>query len=144
MTASMMEPSLVELIGSNLIESVLILSCTSAKVATVALVDGVASTTRSPLLSQFSLCNCFRYRVVVSMASTITLAGEHYIVASCIEKLRCHHHLLLLTRVRIGRLTLVDQIEQVRLVSCCVLMTDATRSADSVMAYTRSSCAECT
>lgn len=44
MTAAMVEPSLVELIGSNLTQGILIFSCTGPKVATVALVDWIACT----------------------------------------------------------------------------------------------------
>ena len=59
MATSVMESSLVELIGSNLTEGILILSGSCAKVATVALMDRVACTTRSSLLSQLSLCYSF-------------------------------------------------------------------------------------
>ena len=55
---SMMEPSLVELVGSNLTKSILVLSSTSAEIATVALMNWVTRTSGGSLLSQFSLCYC--------------------------------------------------------------------------------------
>lgn len=110
MTAAMVEPSLVELIGSNLTQGILIFSCTGPKVATVALVDWIACTSRSSLLSQFSLCNGLGYRITIRMVSTGARTWEHDIVAALVEKLRCHHHLLLLACVCVWCLTLIDQI----------------------------------
>lgn len=60
-STSMMEPSLVELVGSNLTKGILIFSRTSAEVATIALVDWVACSARSPLLSQLGFGNRLRY-----------------------------------------------------------------------------------
>lgn len=109
-TAAMMEPSLVELIGSNLTKGILIFCCSGAKVATVALVDWIARSARRSLLSQFGLRNRLGYRIAIRMVSTGARTGEHDIVASLVEKLRCHHHLLLLTCVCVWRLALVHQV----------------------------------
>ena len=51
MSTSMMEPSLIELVSSNLAKCILIFSCTYSKVVTIALVDWVASPSWSSLLS---------------------------------------------------------------------------------------------
>lgn len=53
----MMEPSLVELVGCNLIECVLVFSRSLPKVASVALMNWVACTSRCSLLPQLSLSN---------------------------------------------------------------------------------------
>ena len=136
MTATaVMEPGLVELIGSNLTERILVFSCTSAKVTTFALVDWVARSSRCPLLSKLSFRDRLRYRVVGSVPSTVACAWEHLIVAARVEKLCCHHHLLLLRSVRIWRLPLVDQVEQVGLVRRSILVAHSTRRADSVVAH---------
>ena len=68
------------------------------------------------------------------MVSTSTGAREHNIITTLVEKLRSHHHLLLLTCVRIWCLSLVDQIEQVCLVGC-ILMADTARRANSIVSY---------
>jgi len=133
MSTSVMEPSLVELVGSNLTKGILIFSRTSAEVATIALVDWVACSARSPLLSQLGFGNRLRYRVVVLMASTVTSTGEHDIVSSLIEKLSSHHHLLLLTCVCIRSLSLVHQVKQMSLVCSSVLMSHSTRRSDSIV-----------
>ena len=78
------------------------------------------------------------------MASVVSRTGEHYIVTSCIEKLCCHHHLLLLTCICVWRLTLIHQVEQVCLISCLILMTNSTCGANSIMTYTRCSCTKST
>lgn len=78
------------------------------------------------------------------MASTVACSREHHVVSAGIEKLCGHHHLLLLARVGVWRLALIDQVEEVSLVGRRVLVADAARGADSVVAHARSSCAECT
>ena len=81
-TTALMEPCLVELIVSNLTKGILIFSSTGAKVATVALVDWIARSSRGSLLSQFSFCNGLRYRTVVPVTtSTVASSLEHGIVA---------------------------------------------------------------
>ena len=50
-TAAVVEPSLVELVGSNLTKGILIFCCSSAKVATVALMDWITCAARRSLLS---------------------------------------------------------------------------------------------
>jgi hypothetical protein len=142
-TTAMMEPCLVELIVSNLTKGILIFSSASAKVATVALVDWIARSSRGSLLSQFSFCNGLRYRIVVPVASS-TVAGswEHGIVALSsstslrIEELCCHHHLLLLRGVCIWCLSLVDQVEQVSLICSCILMANTAGCTNSVVTNT--------
>lgn len=74
----MMEPSLIELVGSNLVECVLVFSRTSSKVASVALMNWVTCTSRCSLLPQLSFCNRLRYRTV----STMTTTHHHAIVSS--------------------------------------------------------------
>lgn len=142
MSTSMMEPSLVELVGSNLTKGILVFSRTSSEVATIALMDRVASSTRSPLLSQLSFGNCLRYWVVSLVASTVSSSWEHYVIAARIEKLCSHHHLLLLTCVRVWCFPLVHEIQQVCLVSSCILVADTTGRSNSIMAYTWCSCAK--
>lgn len=110
MTTAVMEPSLVELVGSNLTKGILIFSCSSAKVATVALVNWITGSSRCPLLSQFSLSNRFWNRVTIRVVCTGTWTWEHDIIATRIEKLRSHHHLLLLACVCVWGLPLIDQI----------------------------------
>ena len=144
MTASMMEPSLIELVGSNLTKCILVFSCTSAKVATVALVDWIACTSRSPLLSQFSFGNCFRYRIVVIVASIIYCTWEHGIITTGIEKLCGHHHLLLLRVVCIWCLSLIHQVEKMSLIGCSILVADATCCPNSIVTNTGCCSAKCT
>lgn len=66
------------------------------------------------------------------MVSTGAWTREHDIVATLIEKLRCHHHLLLLACVCVWCLPLIHQVQQVGLVGS-ILVTDATCSANSVV-----------
>lgn len=56
-TAAVVEASLVELVGSNLTKGILIFCCSSAKVATVALMDWVTCAARRSLLSKLGLCD---------------------------------------------------------------------------------------
>ena len=77
------------------------------------------------------------------MTTTLYSSREHGLIATRIEKLRGHHHLLLLTRVCIWSLSLIHQVEEVGLVSSCILMTDTTCRTDSVVTYARRSSAEC-
>lgn len=58
MATSVVEPSLVELVGGYLAEGVLVFSSACAKVSTIALMDRVASSTRSSLLSQLCFSDC--------------------------------------------------------------------------------------
>ena len=74
----MMEPSLIELVGSNLVECVLVFGRTSSKVASVALMNWVPCTSRCSLLPQLSFCNRLRYRTVATMTTT----HHHAIVSS--------------------------------------------------------------
>ena len=134
-TAAVVEPSLVELIGSNLTKGILIFCCSSAKVATVALMDWITRAARRSLLSQLGLCNRLRYRVAIRVVSTGTCwTWEHDIVATLIEKLRCHHHLLLLACVCVWCLSLIHQVKQVCLVGS-ILVADAARGADSIVTH---------
>jgi len=55
-----------------------------------------------------------------------------------------HHHLLLLTSVGVWSLALVDQVEQVGLVSGGVLVANSARGSDSVVADARGSGTEST
>lgn len=59
MTAAVVEASLVELVGRNLTKGILIFCCSSAKVATVALMDWVTCAARRSLLSKLGLCDRF-------------------------------------------------------------------------------------
>ena len=101
----MMEPSLIEVVGSNLAECVLVFSRTCSKIASVALMYWVTCTSRCSLLPQLSLGNRLRYRSI-----SMSTAHHHGIVTSGIEELSSHHHLLLIC-VGIWCFTLVDQIE---------------------------------
>lgn len=137
-SAAMMEPCLVELVGSNLTKGILIFSSTSAKVATVALVDWIARSSRGSLLSQLSFCNCLGYRIIIVVTSTVvTCSWEHAIVSLHsslgVEELCSHHHLLLLGGIRIWSFSLIDQVEQMSLISRSILMADTASSSNSVM-----------
>lgn len=99
-STSVVEPSLVELICSYLTECVLILSCSNTKVAAVALMNWVTSSTRGSLLSELCFSNSFWNWIAVWMVSTgACRSWEHHIVAARIKKLCGHHHLLLLLLV---------------------------------------------
>ena len=141
-STSMMEPSLVELVGSNLTKGILVFSRTGAEVATVALVDRVACSTRSPLLSQLGFGNRLWYRIVSLVSSTVSCTREHNIIATGIEKLRSHHHLLLLASVRIRGLPLVHQVEEVSLIGGSILVTNSTGRSNSVMTHARCGCSK--
>lgn len=143
----MMEPCLVELVGSNLTKGILIFSSTSAKVATVALVDWIARSSWGSLLSELSFCNCLGYRIIIVVTSTVTCSWEHNIVSLCsslgVEELCSHHHLLLLRGVCIWSLSLVYQVEQVSLISRSILMANTTCRSNSVMTNAWCSSAKC-
>lgn len=104
--------------------------------------DWVAGSTRSPLLSELCFRNRLRYRVVVLVPSTVSSSWEHDIIAARIEKLCGHHHLLLLAGIGIGRLPLINQVEQVGLVRRGILVPDATRRPDPVVPDARGGRAE--
>ena len=76
------------------------------------------------------------------VASTVSSSWEHDIVAARIEKLRGHHHLLLLARVRVWCFPLVHQIQQVGLIGSCVLVADTTGCSNSIVANAGCSCAK--
>lgn len=59
---------------------------------------------------------------------------EHGTIASRVEELSGHHHLLLLVGVGVGSLALVHQVEQVGLVGGGVLVANSARCSDSVVA----------
>lgn len=110
MTAAVVEASLVELVGSNLTKGILIFCCSSAKVATVALMDWVTCAPRRSLLSKLGLCDRLRYGIAIRVVSTGAWTREHDVVTTLIEKLRCHHHLLLLACVCVWCLSLIHQV----------------------------------
>lgn len=76
------------------------------------------------------------------MVSTGAWTREHDVVATLIEKLRCHHHLLLLACVCVWCLSLIHQVKQVCLVGR-VLVADATCGANSIVSNRGGSSAEC-
>ena len=78
------------------------------------------------------------------MSPVVARTWKHRIGATGIEKLSGHHHLLLLTRVRIRCLPLIHQVEQVRLVCSSILMADSARGTNSVVAHARCRSAEST
>ena len=110
-TRIVMITSLVELI--HLIYSILVLSCVLTEITLVTLMDWVASTSWSSLLTEFGLGNCFRNWRVVRMVST-GWSWEHTIISMLwwIEELCGHHHLLLLgSLLTTWCFSLIDKVE---------------------------------
>lgn len=138
MSTWMMIACLIELI--YLIYCIMVLSCIWSKLSLITLMDWITGTSWCSLLTKFSFCNCLWNRWIVWMMTTLSRVYG-VIRMRRVEKLGCHHHLLLLSSLSIWCFPLVYKIEQVSLI-LILMATNSTCSTNSIVTNTWSSSAK--